>query len=113
MIPESWQQVEKCLKDREWLVQYLPRRHLLYCFPYFFPRSWQALAYGSGIINRTTLLAWIQLPFLLINFFFTALKSARKTQLVRPLHGGQVSRRHFFDSIQLNSILESNLIVVS
>ncbi len=51
-------------------------------FPYFYPLSWQKLAYRSGIINRTTLLAWSQLPFLLINFFLTALKSSRKTQLV-------------------------------
>jgi glycosyltransferase involved in cell wall biosynthesis len=51
-------------------------------FPYFFPRSWQTLAYGSGIINRRSGLAWLQLPFLLINFFLTALRSTRKTQLV-------------------------------
>ena len=51
-------------------------------FPYFFPRSWQKLAYGSGIINQPRLLVWFQLPFLLINFFFTALRSVRKTQVL-------------------------------
>jgi glycosyltransferase involved in cell wall biosynthesis len=51
-------------------------------FPYFYPRSWQTLAYGSGIINQRSVLAWLQLPFLLINFFLTALRSRRKTQLV-------------------------------
>jgi glycosyltransferase involved in cell wall biosynthesis len=51
-------------------------------FPYFFPRSLQTLAYGSGIINQRSLLVWLQLPFLLINFFLTALRSMRKTQLV-------------------------------
>ncbi len=51
-------------------------------FPYFFPRSQQALAYVAGIINRTNLFAWFQLPFLLLSFFLTSLKSARKTQLV-------------------------------
>ncbi len=51
-------------------------------FPYFFPRSCQTLAYGSGIINSRSVLSWLQLPFLLINFFFAALRSTRKTQLV-------------------------------
>ena len=36
-------------------------------FHYFVPRSWQILAYGSGIINQRSALAWLQLPFLLIN----------------------------------------------
>jgi glycosyltransferase involved in cell wall biosynthesis len=51
-------------------------------FPYFFPRSWQRLAYGSGIINQSSFLAWLQLPFLLINFYIAALRSVRKTQLI-------------------------------
>lgn len=51
-------------------------------FPYFFPRSWQTLAYGSGIMNKRSVLSWVQLPFLLINFFLAALRSTRKTQLV-------------------------------
>ncbi|MGK0179836.1 MAG: glycosyltransferase involved in cell wall biosynthesis, partial [Nitrospinales bacterium] len=51
-------------------------------FSYFFPRSWQTLAYGSGVINQRSLLVWLQLPFLLINFFLTALRSTRKTQLI-------------------------------
>ncbi|HIJ51302.1 MAG TPA: hypothetical protein HPP54_09665 [Nitrospinae bacterium] len=51
-------------------------------FPYFFPRSWQTLAYGSGIINKPSMFVWLQLPFLLINFFLAALRSTRKTQLL-------------------------------
>jgi glycosyltransferase involved in cell wall biosynthesis len=51
-------------------------------FPYFLPRSWQTLAYGSGIINKRRVLAWLQLPFLLIKFFIAALRSIRKTQLI-------------------------------
>ena len=51
-------------------------------FPYFVPRSWQTLAYGSGIINQRSALAWLQLPFLLLNFFIAALRSIRKTQLI-------------------------------
>ena len=51
-------------------------------FPYFFPRSWQTLAYGSGIMNKRSVLSWLQLPFLLIKFFLAALRSTRKTQLV-------------------------------
>jgi glycosyltransferase involved in cell wall biosynthesis len=51
-------------------------------FPYFVPRSWQTLAYRSGIINQRSALAWLQLPFLLINFFIAALRSIRKTQLI-------------------------------
>jgi glycosyltransferase involved in cell wall biosynthesis len=51
-------------------------------FPYFIPRSWQTLAYGAGIINHNSALAWSQLPFLLINFYIAALRSIRKTQLI-------------------------------
>jgi L-malate glycosyltransferase len=51
-------------------------------FSYFVPRSWQILAYGSGIINQRSSLSWLQLPFLLINFFIAALGSIRKTQLI-------------------------------
>jgi glycosyltransferase involved in cell wall biosynthesis len=51
-------------------------------FSYFVPRSWQTLAYGSGIINQRNALAWLQLPLLLINFFIAALRSIHKTQLI-------------------------------
>jgi glycosyltransferase involved in cell wall biosynthesis len=51
-------------------------------FPYFIPRSWQTLAYGSGVLNQRSALAWFQLPFLLINFFIAALRSISKTQLI-------------------------------
>jgi L-malate glycosyltransferase len=57
-------------------------------FPYFVPRSWQTLAYGSGIINQRSALAWLQLPFLLINFFIAALRSSRKTQLIHAFWSG-------------------------
>jgi len=59
----------------------LAEKFSLVRFPYFFPRSWQKLAYGSGIINQRSVLAWLQLPFLFICFFITALRSTRKTQL--------------------------------
>ncbi|MEK9628944.1 MAG: glycosyltransferase [Nitrospinota bacterium] len=51
-------------------------------FPYFFPRHMQTLAYGSGIVNQKRQLAWLQLTFLISNFFLTALRSARKSQLI-------------------------------
>ena len=51
-------------------------------FLYFVPRSWQICAYGSGIINQRSALSWLQLPFLLINFFIAALRSIRKTELI-------------------------------
>lgn len=51
-------------------------------FQYFLPRSWQTLAYGSGIVNRTSVTTWIQLPFMLLSFFLTSIRSASKTQLV-------------------------------
>jgi hypothetical protein len=54
----------------------------LVSFSYFVPRSWQILTYGSGIINQSSPLAWLQLPFLLINFFVAALRSIRKTKLI-------------------------------
>jgi glycosyltransferase involved in cell wall biosynthesis len=60
----------------------LSEKFSLIRFPYFFPRSRQTLAYGSGIINKRNVFVWLQLPFLLINFFLAALRSTRKTQLV-------------------------------
>ncbi|MBC8284626.1 MAG: glycosyltransferase [Nitrospinae bacterium] len=51
-------------------------------FPYFFPRSWQKLAYGAGITSQKSVWVWLQLPFFLTNFFLNALKSARKSQLI-------------------------------
>ncbi len=60
----------------------LPEKFDTVRFPYFYPRAWQKLAYGSGIITQPRLLVWFQLPFLLINFFFAALRSARKTQII-------------------------------
>jgi len=52
-------------------------------FRYFFPESLQSLSYGAGIASRikNNYFRLLQLPFLLISFFLTALKSARQTQI--------------------------------
>jgi glycosyltransferase involved in cell wall biosynthesis len=60
----------------------LSEKFKLVRFRYFIPRSWQTLAYRSGIINQSSALAWLQLPFFLINFYIAALRSIRKTQLI-------------------------------
>lgn len=52
-------------------------------FRYFIPESWQSLAYGAGMASRikSNYLRAFQLPFFLISFFLTALKSSRQTQI--------------------------------
>ena len=52
-------------------------------FRYFFPESLQSLSYGAGIASRikNNYFRLLQLPFFLISFFLSALKSARQTQI--------------------------------
>ena len=52
-------------------------------FQYFFPESLQSLAYGAGIASRikNNYFRILQLPFFLISFFLSALKSSRQTQI--------------------------------
>jgi len=52
-------------------------------FRYFFPESVQSLAYGAGIASRikNNYFRIFQLPFFLISFFLSALKSSRQTQI--------------------------------
>lgn len=53
-------------------------------FRYFFPESFQSLAYGAGMASRikSNFLRIFQLPFLLGSFFLSALKSAGQTQVL-------------------------------
>jgi glycosyltransferase involved in cell wall biosynthesis len=53
-------------------------------FKYFLPRSAQKFAYGSGIINRLKQNRWsiLQVPFLFLAFFITALRTAGKSQVL-------------------------------
>ncbi len=62
----------------------LPPQINLIRFKYFYPGSAQKIAYGAGIPNRLKQNpgALFQLPFLLIAFFITALRSARKSELL-------------------------------
>lgn len=62
----------------------LPPEIKLTRFEYFFSQSPQSLSSGSGIPNRikTNSGSLIQLPFMLLAFFFKALRSARKSDLL-------------------------------
>ena len=62
----------------------LPPEINLTCFKYFFPRSAQKVAYGTGIPNRLKQNRWslFQLPFLFMAFFISALRSTRKSELL-------------------------------
>jgi len=56
-----------------------PVRH----FRYFFPESWQSLAYGAGIASRlkNNFFRIIQFPFFIVSFFIQTLNSSRNTQV--------------------------------
>lgn len=53
-------------------------------FRYFFPESYQKLAYGPGIPTnlKSSLLAKIQLPFFLFSFFFNTIRATKKYDLI-------------------------------
>lgn len=53
-------------------------------FDYFFPKSLQRLAYGSGLLNnlKGSFLARLQLPLLMICFFLKALIHAEKADII-------------------------------
>lgn len=53
-------------------------------FNYFFPKSLQRLAYGSGLVNnlKSSFLAKIQLPLLMVCFFFKSLIHAGNADII-------------------------------
>jgi glycosyltransferase involved in cell wall biosynthesis len=59
---------------------------------YWFTRKGQKLAYGAGIPEniRTSIFARLQIPFLILSFFFTSYRIARKSDIIHahwPLAG--------------------------
>jgi L-malate glycosyltransferase len=52
-------------------------------FKYFYPESFQSLAYGAGIASRikTNGLRIFQFPFFILSFFMSALKKSGQTQI--------------------------------
>ncbi|MCH8157650.1 MAG: glycosyltransferase family 4 protein [Nitrospinae bacterium] len=53
-------------------------------FRYFFPETLQTLAYGSGLVSRIKKNRFriLQIPFLLLSFFLSALRTARQSQIL-------------------------------
>jgi|GEM_PF-352069 glycosyltransferase involved in cell wall biosynthesis len=62
----------------------LPPEISLTRFKYFFPRSAQKVAYGTGIANRLKQKRWslFQIPFLFLAFIIATLRSSRKSQVL-------------------------------
>jgi len=53
-------------------------------FKYFYPKSFQTLAYGAGMISRIKQNSWrlLLMPFFLTAFFFAALRAGRDSDLI-------------------------------